>query len=80
MFTLFYNYGLITKKPSYIIISNTQSALGDIDNIAFPPSSNKGKPISPFSPEYEFTRNPPVAQRLPTSEVRNVFPRLSHPF
>ena len=35
--------------------------------------SNNGKLISPPSPEDEFTRNPPAAQRLLTSDVRNVF-------
>ena len=57
----------------------TQSALGVIGNIAFPLSSNKRKLISPPSPDYEFTQNPPVAQKLLRRDVRNVFPRLSHP-
>ena len=55
------------------------TAHGVIGNIAFPSSSKKGKLISPPLPEYKFTQKPPVAQRLPTKDVTNVFPRLSHP-
>ena len=55
----------------------SQSALDVIDNIAFPSSRNKGKFISPPFTEDEFTRSPPVALSLPTSDVSYVFPRLS---
>ena len=51
-----------------------------IGNIAFSSSRNNGKIVSPPFTEDKFTRSPPVAQRLPTSYVKDVFPRLSHPF
>ena len=54
-----------------------QPALDVLGIIAFPSSRNKGKIISPPFTEYEFTRSLPVAQCLPTSDVRNVLPRLS---
>ena len=58
-------------------LSAAQTALAVIGNIAFPSGRNNGKIISsPFTGD-EFTRSPPVAPRLPRSNVRNVFPRLS---
>ena len=69
------------REPElYFHVHITQSALGVIGNIAFPSTSNKGELISPSSPEYEFTWNLPVAQRLTTNDVRNVFLRLWHPY
>ena len=62
----------IFSKCSYRTIA--QPALGVIGNIAFPLRRTKGKIISsPFTGD-EFTRSLPVAPRLPTSDVRNVFP------
>ena len=57
--------------------SVSQSTLAVIGNIAFSSSRNKGKFISPPFTEDEFTRGPPVALSLPTSDVSYVFPRLS---
>ena len=53
-----------------------QAALGVLGNIAFPSSRNKEKLITPPFTEDEFTRSPPVALRLPSSDIRNVFPSL----
>ena len=56
--------------------NRAQTALAVIGNIAFPSGRNKGKIISFTFTGDEFTRSPPVAPRLPSSNVRNVFPRL----
>ena len=55
----------------------SQAGPGVIGNIAFPLSRNKEKLITPPFTEDEFTRSPPVALRLPSSDIRNVFPSLS---
>ena len=39
--------------------------------------ANKGSHIIPTSAEVELTRSPAVAQRLPTSDVRDFFSRVS---
>ena len=50
--------------------------LAVIGNIAFSSSKKKGKIInSPFTGD-EFTRSPSVAQKLPKSDVREIFQRL----
>ena len=55
----------------------SQANLAVIGNIAFHSGRNKGKIISFTFTGDEFTRSPPVAPRLPSSNLRNVFPRLS---
>ena len=57
----------------FLLAVAAQSALAVIGNIALSLSKNKGKIInSPFTGD-EFTQ----AQKLPTSDVRDVFPKLS---
>ena len=63
--------GLIINRPG------AQTALAVNGNIAFPSGGNKGKIISFTFTGDEFTRSPPVAPRLSTSNDRNVSPRLS---
>ena len=59
------------------LVPLAQTAFAVISNIAFPSGRNKGKIISFTFTGDEFTRSPPVAPRLPSSNLRNVFPRLS---
>ena len=53
-----------------------QSAFNVIGNIASPLSRNKGNILGPSFAEYKFTLSPPVAQQLPTRDIRNVLPSL----
>ena len=63
------------SQKSYILVS--QTALGVIGKIAFPSGGSKGKIISFTFTGDKFNRSPPVAQRLSTSNDRNVLVRLS---
>ena len=54
----------------------SQTALAVNGNIAFPSGGNKGKIISFTFTGDEFTQSPLVAPRLPSRNVRNVFPSL----
>ena len=56
------------NAPVYI----AQTALAVIGNIAFPSGRNKGKIVSFTFTVDEFTRSPPIAPRLLTSNIRNV--------
>ena len=55
---------------------STTGFLSCIGNIVFPSGRNKGKIISFTFTGDEFTRSLPVAPRLPSRNVRNVFPSL----
>ena len=65
------------RETPIVTACAAQASLAVIGNIALPSGRNKEKIISFTFTGDEFTRSHPVAPRLPSRNVRNVFPSLS---